>query len=73
MAEPSLPAARVHLPFPAERYLGYLTAEQVAALDKEQAAVVLVIGAIEQHAAHLPIATDLALGVSMLTLALEQL
>jgi creatinine amidohydrolase len=73
MAEPALPAARVHLPFPSERYLPYLTAEQVRGLDKEHAAVVLVIGAIEQHGAHLPIGTDLALGVSMLTLAVERL
>lgn len=73
MAEPSLAAARVHLPFPVERYLGYLTADQVASLDKEQAAAVIVIGAIEQHGAHLPIATDLTLGVSLLTLAVERL
>jgi creatinine amidohydrolase len=71
--DPSLPAAQVHLPFPAERYLGYLSAEQVRALDKEQAAVVLVIGAIEQHGAHLPVATDLMLGVATLTLAVARL
>jgi creatinine amidohydrolase/Fe(II)-dependent formamide hydrolase-like protein len=73
MAEPSLHAARVHFPFPAERYLGYLTADQVRSLDKEHAAAVLVIGAIEQHGPHLPIATDLILGVSMLALAAERL
>lgn len=73
MGEPSLPAARVHLPFPAERFLPYLTAEDVERLDKERAAVVVVIGAIEQHGPHLPTGTDLALGASMLTLALERL
>jgi creatinine amidohydrolase/Fe(II)-dependent formamide hydrolase-like protein len=71
--EPSLRAAQVHFPFPPERFLGYLTADDVRALDKEHAAVVLVIGAIEQHGPHLPIATDLALGTSMLTLAAERL
>ncbi|MFN8224284.1 MAG: creatininase family protein [Gaiellales bacterium] len=73
MAEPSLAAAQVHLPFPAERYLAYLTADQIASLDKEKAAVVVVIGAIEQHGPHLPVATDLALGVSLLTLAIKRL
>ena len=73
MAEPSLPAAKVHLPFPSERFLAYLTAEDVRALPKEQAAVVLVVGAIEQHGPHLPIVTDLALGVSILALAAERL
>lgn len=73
MAEPSLRAAAIHLPFPAERYLGYLTSEQVRELDKELAAVVLVIAAVEQHGSHLPIATDVVLGVSMLTMAVERL
>ena len=73
MAEPSLRAAQVHHPFPAERYLPYLTSEDVAALDKEQAAVVLVVGAIEQHGPHLATGTDLILGVSTLALAIERL
>jgi creatinine amidohydrolase len=68
-----LPAGQVHLPYPVERFLPYLTAADVHALDKGQAAVAVVIGAIEQHGPHLPIGTDLALGSSILTLALERL
>src|SRR5262245_66516990 len=73
MPQPSLTAAQIHHPFPPERYLPYLTTDDVRALDKAQAAVVVVIGAIEQHGPHLPTGTDLALGVSMLTLAIERL
>jgi creatinine amidohydrolase/Fe(II)-dependent formamide hydrolase-like protein len=73
MAEPSLHATQVHHPFPAARYLPYLTSEDVAALDKEQAAVVLVVGAIEQHGPHLATGTDLILGASTLALAIERL
>jgi creatinine amidohydrolase len=73
MAAPQRPEASVHLPFPPERYLGYLTTEEVRALPKEQAAVVLVIGAFEQHGPHLPVGTDLILGVSTLALAVERL
>ena len=72
-SEPSLPGAQVHRPFPAERFLPYLTSMDIERLDKERAAVVLVVGAIEQHGPHLPIGTDLALGTSILTLALERL
>jgi creatinine amidohydrolase len=73
MTGPSLPAAQVHRPFPAERFLPYLTTEDVRALDKERAAVVLVIAAIEQHGPHLPTVTDVVLGTSILALALERL
>ena len=73
MTEPSLPAAQVHRPFPAERFLPYLTTDDVRELDKEHAAVALVVGAIEQHGPHLPTVTDLALGASILTLAIERL
>ncbi len=73
MHEPSLAAAQVHHPFPPERFLPYLTTDDVRSLDKDKAAVIVVIGAIEQHGPHLPTGTDLALGVSMLTLALERL
>jgi creatinine amidohydrolase/Fe(II)-dependent formamide hydrolase-like protein len=73
MDAPSLTAAQVHHPFPPGRYLPYLTSEDVAGLDKEKAAVVLVVGAIEQHGPHLSTATDLVLGVSMLALAIERL
>jgi creatinine amidohydrolase len=70
---PQLAAAQVHHPFPPERYLPYLTTAEVAALPKEQAAVAVVVAAIEQHGPHLPVATDLILGVSLLALALERL
>lgn len=73
MTAPSLPAAQVHHPFPAERFLPYLTADAVRSLDKERAAVAVVVGAIEQHGPHLPTVTDLALGASILTLAMERL
>lgn len=62
----------MHHPFPRERYLPYRTTAEVAALPKEDAAVVVVVAAIEQHGPHLPLATDLILGESLLTLALER-
>jgi len=73
MDGPSLRAAQVHHPFPPERYLAYLTHEDVAELDKDRAAAVLVVGAIEQHGPHLANGTDLILGVSTLALAIERL
>jgi creatinine amidohydrolase/Fe(II)-dependent formamide hydrolase-like protein len=73
MVEPSRPETKVHLPFPAERYLPYLTADDVRSLDKSRAAVIVVVGAIEQHGPHLPVVTDLTLGVAMLALAVERL
>jgi creatinine amidohydrolase len=72
MRPPELKAAQVHRPFPAERYLPYLTTNDVAELPKGEAAVIIVVSAIEQHGPHLPIATDLILGESLLTLALER-
>lgn len=73
VAAPKLGAAQVHHPFPPERFLPYLTTNEVAELPKESAAVVIVIAAVEQHGPHLPLATDLLLGVSVLTLALERM
>ena len=49
MHPPELAAAQVHRPFPPERYLPYLTTNDVAALPKEEAAVIVVVAAIEQH------------------------
>jgi creatinine amidohydrolase/Fe(II)-dependent formamide hydrolase-like protein len=72
MQPPELEAAQVHRPFPPERYLPYLTTNEVAALPKQDAALIVVVAAIEQHGPHLPIATDLILGESLLTLALER-
>ena len=56
MQPPELKAAQVHRPFPPERYLPYLTTNEVAALPKQDAAVIVVVAAIEQHGPHLPIA-----------------
>jgi creatinine amidohydrolase/Fe(II)-dependent formamide hydrolase-like protein len=64
---------RRHLPCPPDRYLPYLTTTEVAGLPKEQAAVAVVVAAIEQHGPHLPIVTDLVLGESFLRLALEEI
>jgi len=61
-----------HEPFPRERYLAYLTTEEVAALPKDEAAVVVVISATEQHGPHMPLVTDLLLGERLLALALER-
>jgi creatinine amidohydrolase/Fe(II)-dependent formamide hydrolase-like protein len=60
-------------PFPPSRYLPHLTTDDVAALAKERAAVVVVIAAIEQHGPHMPLVTDLLLGERLLSLALERL
>ena len=61
-----------HEPFPRGRYLPYLTTEEVAALPKDEAAVVVVVSAIEQHGPHMPVVTDLLLGERLLALALER-
>lgn len=49
-----------------------LTSREVAALSSESVAV-MVLGAIEQHGAHLPLATDLVIGEGLLTAAQRQL
>ncbi|WP_404296496.1 creatininase family protein [Halomonas sp.] len=49
-----------------------LTSRELAALPKESVAV-MVLGAIEQHGAHLPLSTDLDIGEGLLTAALEVL
>ncbi len=41
-----------------ERFLAHLTWQNVAALDKDPGVVILPIGAVEQHGAHLPLLTD---------------
>ena len=68
MRPPALAATQVHHPFPPERYLPYRTTAEVAALPKDDAAVCVVVAAIEQHGPPLPLATDLILGQSLLTL-----
>jgi creatinine amidohydrolase len=55
------------------RYLPHLTWTTIRDLDKTEGVVVLPIGAIEQHGAHLPTATDALLAERMTILALEKL
>jgi creatinine amidohydrolase/Fe(II)-dependent formamide hydrolase-like protein len=65
--------AELHHPFPATRYLPYLTSPEIAALPKENAAVVLSVASIEQHGPHLPCVTDSLVGQTLLGMALERL
>jgi creatinine amidohydrolase len=65
--------AELHHPFPASRYLPYLTSPQIAALPKERAAVVLSVASVEQHGPHLPVITDSLVGQTVLGRALERL
>ena len=73
MAAPDGRGAQVHDPFPAERFLAYLTTTDIAALPKEEALVVLPIASIEQHGPHLPVASDTILGQTIIGRALERL
>jgi creatinine amidohydrolase len=66
-------SAELHHPFPAERYLPYLTSPDIAALPKEEAVVVLSIASVEQHGPHLPVITDSLVGQTVLGKALERL
>jgi len=54
--------AELHHPFPASRYLPYLTSPEIAALPKERAVVVLSVASVEQHGPHLPVITDSLVG-----------
>lgn len=56
-----------------KRFLPRLTALQVQQLPKEQALVVLSLGAVEQHGNHLPVMTDALIGEETLTRAFEKL
>lgn len=72
-AIPSELPSGVHGPIPPNRFLAYLTGPEIAALDKTNAAVVLPVGAIEQHGPHLPVATDTLTGTTVLGRALATL
>lgn len=63
----------IHGPIPPSRFLPYLTAPEIAALDKAAAAVVLPVGSIEQHGPHLPVVTDTLTGTAILGRALARL
>lgn len=56
-----------------ERFLPRLTSKQIRDMPKENALVILPIGAVEQHGPHLPVMTDALIGEATLTLALERL
>ena len=63
----------VHGPIPPNRFLPYLTGPEIGALDKSNAAVVLPVGAVEQHGPHLPVMTDTLTGTTVLGRALARL
>ncbi|NBD23827.1 creatininase family protein [Paenibacillus glycinis] len=56
-----------------QRFLPRLTSKQVKELPKDDALVILPIGAVEQHGAHLPVLTDTLIGEATLTAAMEKL
>lgn len=59
---------------PPRRFLPYLTWPDVEALaDRERAVIIQPLGAIEQHGAHLPLVTDLAIASGVIGAALERL
>lgn len=53
-------------------YWSHLTSEQFAKLNKEKAMVIIPIGAIEQHGAHLPVGTDSIILETMLAKLVER-
>ncbi|TBL79561.1 creatininase family protein [Paenibacillus thalictri] len=56
-----------------QRFLPRLSYKQIEELPKENALVVLPVGAVEQHGSHLPVMTDSLIGEALLTQALERL
>lgn len=56
-----------------DRLLTRLTSPQVERLPKENALVILPLGAVEQHGPHLPLMTDALIGEYVLTRAMEKL
>ena len=55
------------------RFLARLTTEEVEELEKDDALVILPIGAVEQHGAHLPLYTDTLIGEGILKSAFDLL
>lgn len=55
------------------RFLPRLTTGEIAALPKEDALIVLPIGAVEQHGPHLPVYTDTLLGEAFMAAAFANL
>lgn len=56
-----------------ERFLGRYTAADIAALNTDQAVVVLPLGAMEQHGPHLPLFTDALVVQSLVAGVFERL
>jgi creatinine amidohydrolase len=63
----------MHGSIPRDRFLPYLSMPQIQAIDKQHAAVVLLIAAIEQHGLHMPVGTDSIQGWNTLGAALGRL
>ncbi len=55
------------------RYFAHLTSPQIGSLDKTEGVVILPIGAVEQHGAHLPLLTDTLIATGGLDRTLAQL
>lgn len=55
------------------RYWQTLTADEAAALRERDPVVILPLAAIEQHGPHLPLSTDLDIGLGLLEAAFDQL
>ncbi|MHA6532097.1 creatininase family protein [Paenibacillus sp. BAC0078] len=55
------------------RFLPRLTTQEIRELPKEEVLIVLPVGAIEQHGAHMPVYTDTLLGEALLAEAFEHL
>lgn len=56
-----------------QRFLPRLTSPEIEALPKDDALVVLSVGAVEQHGAHMPVMTDALIGEAVLTRTMELL
>lgn len=54
-----------------EHFLPRLTYKQVQEMDKENALIILPIGAVEQHGSHLPLMTDALIGEASIARTME--
>ena len=55
------------------RYFAHMTTADIAEINKKEGVVILPIGAVEQHGAHLPLLTDTLIASGGLDRALTQL
>src|SRR5579859_3552408 len=72
---PEMSKTTVHGPVPPQRFWGYYTGPEIAALARQDpnATAVLNVGAVEQHGPHLPVMTDTLNGMEVLGAALARL